>query len=420
MALRPSNWRQTWAGISSKRGKRGVQSPIWYGRGTGPGWLTPTTQPSGFTSAPVTMLEQEQDEEGLARALMRLALTHNADRDYDRSGCAYRQAFEAWGRASRARRNTGLAGQRFRCVMTNGITAGSLTPMVYRGLVSTSVEMEVLPDLAASWEIERNGTLYVFKIREDARWSDGRSVTAEDFELAWKHMLRPGAPDNRAQLLYDVRGAEACHAGATGNPDAVGIYARDPHTLVLELERPTASFLYALTEEALHPTPAPEFIIPTGSPQHPEQWIGNGPYRVQEYRPGRVLFVRNPDYRGRFAGNVEEIEAFEYDDCARDQALGIEWYEAGAVDMLSVWDYPSEIRRAAIARHPGELVPVREPGTLGFAFNVTQPPFDDIRVRRAFCMAFDRERFNRECREPVQPATGGIIPPRDHGLHSRH
>jgi oligopeptide transport system substrate-binding protein len=366
----------------------------------------------GFYRRAIALLEHERDGEGLARALMRLALTYSADRDDDRSGHAYRQAFEAWGRAACERRGTGLTGQLLRFVMPHGCNSDLIVPFLYRGLVSSSQELEVLPDLAASWEIERNGTRYTFTIRDDARWSDGRPVTAEDFEVSWKNMLQPGSPNHPALLLYDIKGAKAYHTGVAADAENIGLRAQDPRTLVIDLERPVVCFLHTLTNDSLRPAPAPNYTIPAGPPERPEEWIVNGPYRVHEYHPGHVRFVRNSAYRGPTGGNVDVFEAFGYEDYARDQALGIDWYESDAIDMLDIMDYPSEIRHPAAVRHAEEVVVVHEPGTLGFAFDVTKPPFDDIRIRRAFCMAFDRERFNRVCREPVEPVTGGLIPPR--------
>ncbi len=366
----------------------------------------------GFYRRAAALLEQQEEEDGLARTLMRLALTHHANYDYEISARTYAQAFEAWRRARRERRGATTTRQRFRFVMNSGFTAGSLTPFVYRGLVSTSADLEVLPDLAESWEVERDGMRYIFQLRDDARWSDGRPIVAEDFACAWRFMLRPGAAFDTARLLYDIRGAEGYHTGVTSDADAIGLRTRGPRTLVVDLIQPTASFLHLLTSECLHPVPAPTYTPLNTSLGNIEQWIVSGPYKVKEYRVGRMLLERNPEYQGRFDGNVEQIEVFEYEDCAHDQLKGLEWYDDDALDVLSFWDYPAAIRSLAVARHPDEVMTVLGAETFGFAFDASRPPFDDVRVRRAFCMAFDRARFNRTCRNATQPTTGGVLPPR--------
>ena len=165
-----------------------------------------------------------------------------------------------------------------------------------------------MPDLARSWEILDNGRRYVFHLRPDARWSDGRPVTAHDFEFTWKYQLNPANASPNHELLFDIKGARAYYEGRA-QPDDIGVHALDDLTLVVELEEPVGHFLHLLSCIGT-------FAIPRHAVEaHGSQWatadniITNGPFRLETWRPDEcIVLVRNPDYHGRTTGNVSRIE----------------------------------------------------------------------------------------------------------------
>src|SRR5690606_34185251 len=102
---------------------------------------------------------------------------------------------------------------------------------------------EVEEAMAESYEVSDDKLTYTFKIREDAKWSNGDPVTAHDFEYAWKWVLDPDNADtDYAYQLYPIKGAKDAKENG-GSLDDVGITVEDDHTLVVELEQPTAYFL---------------------------------------------------------------------------------------------------------------------------------------------------------------------------------
>ena len=100
---------------------------------------------------------------------------------------------------------------------------------LFSGLVDLSPELDVVPDVARSWEVLEGGYKYLFHLRDDVRWSDGRPVTAADFAYAWKRVLDPATGSPNATLLYDIKGARAFHQGERGRQD-VGVQALDEVT----------------------------------------------------------------------------------------------------------------------------------------------------------------------------------------------
>ena len=97
--------------------------------------------------------------------------------------------------------------------MATDASSGAAIVQLFSGLVELTPEMDVVPDVARTWEVLEGGRKYVFHLRNDERWSDGVPVTAGDFEYAWKRLLDPATGSPAASLLYDIKGARAFHRG---------------------------------------------------------------------------------------------------------------------------------------------------------------------------------------------------------------
>jgi ABC-type oligopeptide transport system substrate-binding subunit/DNA-binding SARP family transcriptional activator/predicted Ser/Thr protein kinase len=362
-----------------------------------------------------------------ARTLMRLGLTYHSSFDFQRARDAYDEGFALWQRAGEAQGEVlppaphalRECGEPFNLDPARSAWVQSIQVInqLFSGLVDLSPDMEVVPDVARSWEMLEGGRKFVFHLRDDVRWSDGVPVTAADFEYAWKRTLDPVTGfTNIGRSLYDVKGARAFQQGELSDPDQVGVRALDDVTLAVELEGPTGYFLYLLTHHWTYPVP--RHVVET----HGEAWtepqniVTNGPFRLESWQRGESLvLVRNPEYHGRFGGNLQRVEQV----ALRDWSAALAMYEAGDLDVVGLSGVsnvasegtPAE-RDAARRRYASEYVSVPGLSTFYVGFKVDRPPFDDIRVRRAFVMAADRERMADVLRGSyASPATGGLIPP---------
>jgi oligopeptide transport system substrate-binding protein len=120
-----------------------------------------------------------------------------------------------------------------------------------------------------------------------------------------------------------------------------------------------------------------------------------------------MVLVRNSEYRGRFAGNVEQIELFPVE-CSVAQKM----YADDGLDILDLGLLPPPEMDRAWQRHAGEYLSVPRLETVFVAFDASRPPFDDVRVRQAFALATDREKLGKVMRRGYGfPATGGFMPP---------
>jgi ABC-type oligopeptide transport system substrate-binding subunit len=151
---------------------------------------------------------------------------------------------------------------------------------------------------------------------------------------------------------------------------------------------------------------------------HSESWtemgkfVSNGPFRL-EARPSdeRMVLVRNPAYHGRWTGNLERVELSLLLSAESSVEL-LDAYEAGDLDVCYTWELLTSDMDRARQRHPGEYISEPWLHTNILAFNTSQSPFDDVRVRRAFTLVVDRETLaSVNLGGFVFPATGGFVPP---------
>ncbi len=366
---------------------------------------------------------KEQGEYGrAARTLMKLGLTCHSALDFKAARQAYEEGFALWQRAGgiepavppppapHALRVCWVDPPGLDPTMAGDLFSSHVIDQFFNGPLELTPELDVVPDLARTWEVLEGGRKYVFHLRDDVRWSDGTPVTAGDFEYAWKRVLDPAIGSPYASLLYDVKGARAFHQGETSVPDEVAVRADGDATLTVELEGPTGYFLQLLAR--LVACPLPRHVVEA----HGEAWtevgniVTNGPFILEAWQPGQsMVFSRNPQYHGRFRGNVQRVELLPI---LAEWSAALEVYEADGLDILNITWFPPAEKDRARQWHTGEYVSAPWLQTLYVGFDVTRPPFDDRRVRLAFVMAADREPLADVALGGYSfPATGGFVPP---------
>jgi ABC-type oligopeptide transport system substrate-binding subunit/class 3 adenylate cyclase len=366
----------------------------------------------------LVFLREGGQHQRAARTLMKLGLAYHNALEFGSARQTYEEGFALWQRAGQTQPAVLPPPARHALRLQYWHEPSALDPgtalsnpamqQVFSGLVENTPEMDIVPDVASSWEVLEGGRTYVFHLRSDVHWSDGSPVTADDFAFAWKRVLDPAIGSRHASSLYDVRGARAFHSGQVGWDD-VGVRALDAATLVVELEGPTGYFLQLLSYQCT--LPVPRHVVQA----HGMAWtelgniVTNGPFRVQARDPGQSMtLVRNPQYHGRFTGNVQHVELYS----AVDPSTQLEMYETDRLDVLEVFSIPAPEIRPARERHAEEFVSVPQLATTYLALDVTRPPFDDVRVRRAFVMAMDWQGLAHVVFGGYAfPATGGFVPP---------
>ncbi|HSQ03820.1 MAG TPA: ABC transporter substrate-binding protein, partial [Burkholderiales bacterium] len=196
-----------------------------------------------------------------ARTAMHLGGLYHSVLNFEQAQQSYDEAFDLWQRAHEVPAPAlPPAPHALRCywedIQTLDLTlinyyssGGGIAEQLFSGLVELTLDFDVVPMLARRWEILDGGRRYVFHLRRDARWSDGQSVTAHDFDCAWRRTLDPATHSTNAEYLYPIKNARAVHHGEA-SLDSLGIRLPDDFTLAVELEEPTGYFLQLLTYAA--------------------------------------------------------------------------------------------------------------------------------------------------------------------------
>jgi oligopeptide transport system substrate-binding protein len=292
----------------------------------------------------------------------------------------------------------------------NALQDGRVASALFEGLTVVDAQtLKVRPGVARSWQVSPDGLTYAFDLRPEARWSDGRPVTAEDFVYSWRRALEPATAAEYAYMLYPVRGAKAYYeaaakAGGAADWSKVAIRVEGPHRLVVELERPCAYFL----DLAAFATYLP--IRRDAVENHGDRWtlpgniISNGAYRLTAWRfQSRMTWEKNPYYWDAASVALGRVEVWVFNDAV----TALDAYETGAVDLTTVVP-PLAIQPLLKGLDAGRRPDVQYGtnfATYFYRINCTRPPFADARVRRAMAMAVDRDAvIGRAARGGQKPA----------------
>ena len=287
--------------------------------------------------------------------------------------------------------------------LTQDSTSASYIVEIFSGLVTLNQDLEVVPDIAESWELSDDGTTYTFHLHDDVRFHDGKPVTAQDFKYSLERACDPATGSLVADTyLGDIIGAQA---KLRGEADEVsGVLVVDDHTLEITIDSPKAYFLSKLT----YPT---AFVVDRENVEDPVQpWTdqpnGTGPFRLAEYQLDfRIVLERNEAYYGTPRPALERVNFM----LATGSPMTM--YETGELDAVPV--SLADIERVLDPSNPlnEELstTPVLSISYIGF--NVQKPPFDDQKVRQAFNYAIDKDKYVEVVLKNMQAQAKGILPP---------
>lgn len=167
----------------------------------------------------------------------------------------------------------------------------------FEGLTTLNSKGKIEGGAAEKWNVSGNGSNYTFFIRKDAKWSDGKPVTAQDFEYAWKRVLNPATNSKKAYKLYCIKNAEAYNKGKAPSGE-VGIKVIDDYILNVVLEKPTPYFLTLAASDTFVPVRS-DIIEKKGAnwASTPEMYIGNGPFELQKWdKKKSMLLIKNKNY----------------------------------------------------------------------------------------------------------------------------
>jgi ABC-type transport system substrate-binding protein/class 3 adenylate cyclase len=336
-----------------------------------------------------TFLARLGDERRARDTLFKMALAHHLAFDFEQAEEAYDEAFccrvEDLPRPEPTERIETASPPPDEVTPGDVYTSegGQFISHLFQGLLVVDRELNVIPAMADNMRVSSDGLTYLFRIREEARWSDGEPVEADDFVYAWESIREEEAIT--AFLMEDIESAKAL----------------DGRTIEVRLREPRSYFPYILAATWAFPRPKHMCERLGDDWRKPENLVTNGPFMLGDLAEDGATLIANPHWSGP-RGNVKEI-AITF--TSRGEELVDEWV-GGRFDVLQVLDPRAREAPDTIS----ELVPELSFNYVGF--RPDSAPFSSELVRKAFVHAIDREAIRPERHGLVTAATkGGAIPP---------
>ena len=287
--------------------------------------------------------------------------------------------------------------------LTTDATSARIIVEVFGGLVTIDPSLDIVPDLAESWDISEDGRVYTFHLRPDAKFHDGKPVTAHDVQWSLERATNPLTESPVAdQYLGDIVGVKEKLAGDVLTIS--GVRFIDEHTIEITIDEAKSYFLAKLT----YPT---GFVLDKENvEENPRQWFrepnGTGPFRLTEYRVGETLKLGRNEHFHLGPPKLEEVEFILSGGTSMLMYENDEIHVAGVglADLDRLNDPNNELY-AELKTAPASF------SVNYIGLNVTEPPLDDVKVRQALNFAIDKQEIaSIVLGDLVEPADG-ILPP---------
>lgn len=250
-----------------------------------------------------------------------------------------------------------------------------------------------VPAVATRWESSNDGRIWTFYLRDNARWSNGERVTAQDFVRSWERTLKIGPLAPHTELLANIEGA----APSIATPHRFGARAINEHVLQVTLQQADNSFPALVAHPVFRPVKVADADRINRLESH--ELISNGAFHLSATETDRVQLERARTYWDDASVALDKV-TFVNTANAED---ALSAYQAGEVDAVT--NAPFEPLALKL------LTPYKDfhRSTFGaltyYGFNTSREPFDDVRVREALALAIDRERISRdELQGSTEPA----------------
>lgn len=289
---------------------------------------------------------------------------------------------------------------------SEGVPSANIQRDLYEGLISETADGDLEPGVAASWRISPDGLRYIFKLRRDARWSNGDPVTADDFVQSWRRIIDPKTGSYYSQTLVPINNAEEIIAGKL-SPEKLAVTAKDATTLEVLLKAPTPYFLGLLTHSSTYPLHQPSLKRFGDKFTRPGNLVSNGAYILDEWVvQSHIRVRRNPQYWNNKNTRIEQVYFHPIDDISSE----LKRYRAGEIDITETVPIA---RLDWIRKNLGSELHISPYlGVYYLAFNLTRPPFrDNPKLRQALSMVVNREVLTDKILKTGDIAAYSWVPP---------
>ena len=276
---------------------------------------------------------------------------------------------------------------------------------LYNGLVQLDTAMQVQPCIAKRWDISPDGITYTFTLRDDVRFHNGRTVTANDFVYSFSRIIDPDVASPGAWIFSDVDSFEATNDS----------------TFVVRLKNPFAPFLSQLA--MVYCSVVPQEVVEQYGKEFRSHPCGTGPFHFQYWKEGvKLVLRRNEDYFecDDNGAPLPYLDAVSITFIVDKQTVFLEFVK-GNLDFMNSLDasYKDELltldgqlKEKYANRIDLSSTPYLNTEYLGFNMEEDNTPLRDVRIRQAINYGFDRRKMMRYLRNNIGlPGTAGFVPP---------
>ena len=255
---------------------------------------------------------------------------------------------------------------------------------LFEGLVNQDANGNIIPGVATRWQTN-DQKIWTFTLRNDAKWSDGTPVTAQDFVYSWQRLVDPATTSPFAWFaaLAGIANAQNIIDGKA-KPDSLGVTAVDAHTLRVQLDKPLPWFVNLTANFSLYPVNKTN-VESDKNWTRPGKLVGNGAYVLADRVVNEKLVATpNKHYWDNAKTVIQKVTFVPIN----QESAATKRYLAGEIDITE--SFPKNQYQKLLKELPGQVYTPAQLGTYYYAFNTQKGPTADARVRLALSMTIDR------------------------------
>lgn len=274
------------------------------------------------------------------------------------------------------------------------------------GLTRLDANDSPVADVAESWDINEDKTVYTFKLRQDAKWSNGDPVTANDFYYAYMWQLDPTNAAVGAYFIYEnVKGAQDFYDGKA-DASQLGIKVIDDYTLEIEWNRPITDGLFYVSLPTYFPVNQKAFEQ-IGADQYAmdaDKIVTNGPYKITEWvHNDHITLEKNADHFNADNINIPKARLV----MINDENARLNVFMAGELDMTNL--YSDQIEQIK-SQSEGSLRKYFDGGSYFLGFNSKSEHLSNANLRKALALSIDTQSLLDNVIADGSEAADGLVP----------
>jgi len=291
--------------------------------------------------------------------------------------------------------------------LITGQPEGRIANALFEGLTAFNAKAQAVPGVAERWDVSADKRIYTFHLRNNARWSNGDTVTANDFVKSWQRTLAPETASEYAYQLYYIKNGKAFNEGKLRDFSHVGVRVLDALTLEVTLENPTPFFLDLCAFTTFLPAHIDTVHRFGDDWIKPGKMVSNGAYQLADWRINdRVRLAKNPHYWNAAHVAMRTIDVLP---SARANTA-FNYYATGLADlMMDKGLAPTPLMDELKKRADFHSAPFL--GTYFIRFNASRPPFNDVRVRKAFSLVIEKNLLVEKITKAGEVVAQSLVPP---------